>query len=847
MTTNTSATREEAKVDPVVAGNISAALGDLNLDEDGVETIDRNAADPSPGAAPNGNGPNHPHFNGGMPPNMFPGQPPMMNMGFMGYNQMMPPMPHQPGFFGPGDFQDNGNNNGNNNPLSMGNHPHPLMPGPMMFNQNGEMHAFGNPLPGMPNFVPNLDAAPTTTDPAGIIGTGPGGFNETLWPNSSRSQSNRADLSDEAASNVEFRRQTFHTISTTAGVVENVAGATVSTAETTAEVTGTLESTSTATAMGTMSAVGAKTRTKSTSVQRTDRDALFATPNTSELTKDKANKTTGNANADSNGTAEDEDAKRKDMSNPQTYAAAYPYGGPLLQHMNGDGQMMNGMPPSPFPGRYDFGAPFQPFSPIGAGMNGPIPHMSPSPVQMGPPGNENAVPNGNGSQDDGHMHMPPHGYPMMQNPHHPHGQNGSPPPWMYNGPPFNGIVPPMNGPHGNMNMMGNGNHNGNHHNGKGAGRGNGKNVHFHGKNKHGRGNYYGYNNSNNNNNGQYSQAKMEEAARFADATLDEFIGSIYSICKDQHGCRFLQKQLDTLGAEAADQIFAETKEHAVELMTDSFGNYLIQKLIEKITAEQKIELCGIAAPKFVEIALNPHGTRALQKLIECTNSDAEAKIVIDSLRDSVIELSKDLNGNHVIQKCLQTLEPENFQFIFDAICNDCVTIATHRHGCCVLQRCLDHGTKEQCNTLCDKLLTLIDRLTLDPFGNYVVQYIITKETDKNEYDYTYKIVHLIKLKIVELSVHKFGSNVIEKLLRTPVVAETLILELVNNKGEADIKILLNDSYGNYVLQTALDVAHNQNDSIHDKLSAMVAPLLVGPIRNTRHGKRIVAMLRLEEQ
>ena len=375
---------------------------------------------------------------------------------------------------------------------------------------------------------------------------------------------------------------------------------------------------------------------------------------------------------------------------------------------------------------------------------------------------------------------------------------------------------------------------------------------MHGKGR-GRGNYYGYNGNGHNNSGynnsrnnEYSQAKAEEAAKFVDASLEEFIGDIYSLCKDQHGCRFLQKQLDLLGKEAADSIFEEIKEHTVELMTDSFGNYLIQKLIEKITSEQKIELSEIAAPKFVEIALNPHGTRALQKLIECTNTDKEAQIVIDSLSDSVISLSKDLNGNHVIQKCLQTLKPEHFQFIFDAICDDCVTIATHRHGCCVLQRCLDFGTKEQCTMLCDKLLTFIDRLTLDPFGNYVVQYIISKETERNVFDYTYKIVHLVKSKIIELSVHKFGSNVIEKLLRTDVVAETLILELVNNKGEADIKILLNDSYGNYVLQTALDVSHNQNDSIHDKLSNMVSPLLVGPIRNTPHGKRIIAMLHLEE-
>ena len=168
-----------------------------------------------------------------------------------------------------------------------------------------------------------------------------------------------------------------------------------------------------------------------------------------------------------------------------------------------------------------------------------------------------------------------------------------------------------------------------------------------------------------------------------------------------------------------------------------------------------------------------------------------------------------------------------------------------RDRCCVLQRCLDHGTREQCDILCDKLLALVDKLTLDPFGNYVVQYIITKESEKNKYDYTHKIVHLLKPKAIELSIHKFGSNVIEKILKTPIVSEPMILEILNNGGEAGIQSLLNDSYGNYVLQTALDISHKQNDYLYKRLSEIVAPLLVGPIRNTPHGKRIIGMLHLD--
>lgn len=73
----------------------------------------------------------------------------------------------------------------------------------------------------------------------------------------------------------------------------------------------------------------------------------------------------------------------------------------------------------------------------------------------------------------------------------------------------------------------------------------------------------------------------------------------------------------------------------------------------------------------------------------------------------------------------------------------------------------------------------------------------------------------------------------------------MILEILNNGGETGIQSLLNDSYGNYVLQTALDISHKQNDNLYRRLSEIVAPLLVGPIRNTPHGKRIIGMLHLD--
>ncbi|XDT38512.1 Pumilio-family RNA binding repeat [Nakaseomyces glabratus] len=785
----TDKTQNQEKIDDkVVAETVNSALEQLHMDD--VESPEP----PATGDQPTQHAPTA--MQSTSPSHMFP--PPQM-YGFMPYSQMMH-MPHPQGFFHPPEFQENMPNPSGNGRI------------PTVFNNSNDASMF----PPLGASFPPLGVVPDGENSTGINDP----FvpsNDQLWNSSNLQASAAIDVAgntgavpedngskltekDAAPTAGAFRRQTFHAISTStisdSAISDGIPTSVNDLPEKNFET--------------------AKNRTQSISFDKAD-----STISEGKDTKDTEKGTNATA----------------DIQNvPVNYTAAYPYGGPPFQGSPVPGVGPHQIPHSgygvrsPFPGAFgDFGAPFQSFSPT---LGGPAPPMHPhspipmthSPIQIGPMPEfmKGMRPESGEGKKDENVAMIPQGFPVMQ-----HQQNGTPPPWMYGNPAFNGMMPHsagMNqGPQSQYPRSKDGmhdKHDKGHYNNRHRGRRNN--------------NYYNH---------EDRQRKMDNS-QYADATLDQFIGNIYSLCKDQHGCRFLQKQLDVLGKKASDAIFEETKEYTVELMTDSFGNYLIQKLLERVTDDQRVELAKIAAPKMVEISKDPHGTRALQKLIECISTKEEAEIVVKSLQPDTVLLSKDLNGNHVIQKCLQKLNPEDSQFIFDAAGNECGEIATHRHGCCVLQRCLDHGTKTQFKDLCEKLLKYIDMLTFDPFGNYVVQYIISKETERNDYDYTFKIVNQLKPRFTELSVHKFGSNVVEKVLRTPVVSETIINELIN-EGSAEVQALLNDSFGNYVLQTALDISRDTNPYMYKKLVDLVTPLLVGNIRNTPHGKRIMGILNIE--
>jgi hypothetical protein len=218
-----------------------------------------------------------------------------------------------------------------------------------------------------------------------------------------------------------------------------------------------------------------------------------------------------------------------------------------------------------------------------------------------------------------------------------------------------------------------------------------------------------------------------EFNRFAGTRLEDLQGEIPSLCKDQHGCRYLQKKLEEGVPEHRDMIFRETFGHFADLMTDPFGNYLCQKLLEFSTDEQRNVICESVAQDLVNISLNMHGTRAVQKMIDFLSTrrqtdhryNAQIHSIIVALSLHVVVLIKDLNGNHVIQKCLNKLAPEDNQFIYNAVAANCVEVATHRHGCCVLQRCIDHASELQRQQLVTEITYNALTLVQDPYGNYV--------------------------------------------------------------------------------------------------------------------------------
>ena len=303
-----------------------------------------------------------------------------------------------------------------------------------------------------------------------------------------------------------------------------------------------------------------------------------------------------------------------------------------------------------------------------------------------------------------------------------------------------------------------------------------------------------------------------------DMPFQKFSGCLFELSQSQKGCRFLQMIVTTRGKSICLQMLNELRSKISLLMVDPFGNYLFQKLVENLPCAYRLQILqdvvGTNPNALFQASLNLHGTRSVQKLVEvCSDDPDQSRILVTALSAHITKLSLDTNGNHVIQRFLRHMPGERSQFVHDTVLRDILIITRHRHGCCVFQRCIDAATDEQRKPLMDVIVHNAEKFIQDPFGNYVVQYVL----ERANADDVRMIASKLLGRLASLSMQKFSSNVVEKALQIAPgeVQQDMISELIDKKT---LRSLLRDQFGNYVMQRAL--LASPKEQVHDVVDAI---------------------------
>ncbi|KAI9350244.1 armadillo-type protein [Obelidium mucronatum] len=322
--------------------------------------------------------------------------------------------------------------------------------------------------------------------------------------------------------------------------------------------------------------------------------------------------------------------------------------------------------------------------------------------------------------------------------------------------------------------------------------------------------------------------------------LRDIVNHVVEFSGDQHGSRFIQQKLEMCSSDEKQLVFEEILPSALQLMTDVFGNYVIQKFFEYGNQGQKQLLARQMEGHVLALSLQMYGCRVVQKALEHVLPDQQASL-IKELSGNVLKCVKDQNGNHVIQKALERIQGEQIQFIIEAFHGQVYALATHPYGCRVIQRIFEHCGDDSGPQLTAyaPLIEELHRYTInliqDQYGNYVIQHVLERGKPADKAMITSKV----RGQVLQMSKHKFASNVVEKCVAfgSNQDRQLLIEEVISMRsdGTSALVAMMKDQFANYVVQKMLDVVDGEQKDI---LIMKIKPHLQS-LKKYTYGKHLI--------
>lgn len=329
------------------------------------------------------------------------------------------------------------------------------------------------------------------------------------------------------------------------------------------------------------------------------------------------------------------------------------------------------------------------------------------------------------------------------------------------------------------------------------------------------------------------EKKDEEDGPFNTPENKLLLSNLIVLAKEQTSCRYLQQIIDKNPKMGTVFFYPTIIKHITDLITNQFGNYLIQKLFSYINQNQLTDILNAIVPDFVQISTNFYGTRVLQKMIDCINNQYQMLSLLKIISTNISELLNDINASHIINKLLSLRQFYITSAIYEMVNRNFLTIALHKHGCCSIQKILENDlifTENIIVNILNNAMTLITH----QYGNYIIQFLIQS---KNQM-ITFRLITILIPNFGKLAKLKYSSTVLEKCFEfCDEQSKSFLYNVLYNKGI--LKSLIFDKFGNYVVQKAIDSAHDEKVKFY--LLRLIAPM-INDVKKENFGKQMCLKL-----
>ncbi|KAF7140967.1 hypothetical protein RHSIM_Rhsim06G0058800 [Rhododendron simsii] len=330
---------------------------------------------------------------------------------------------------------------------------------------------------------------------------------------------------------------------------------------------------------------------------------------------------------------------------------------------------------------------------------------------------------------------------------------------------------------------------------------------------------------------------LPQLTHFVDSlSLGDLRGQIFYLSKNAYGSHLLKKLIMKDPKEdEIEMVLSDKINHVSKLMRDRYGNYVIQEIFKVCNEKQRTRIMASltqSRSQFIKICHNQYGARAVLVLLDHISSQQQISLFMSALSPGAAALANDPNGHFIIRHCVQNFSADDNKCLINEMAIHCLKVATDPNGSRVLQSCLLLYQGEYRVRLFAEIIANALHLAQDRHGNFVVQLLL----ELGIAEVTENLLGQLGGSYLALSRKKFSSCVVERCLRKAgeEQASWIILELLTSPN---VCALLVDPFGNFVIQTALEVSQGV---IRRALFNLVQ-LNAHVMRSNLFGKRVLAL------
>lgn len=217
-----------------------------------------------------------------------------------------------------------------------------------------------------------------------------------------------------------------------------------------------------------------------------------------------------------------------------------------------------------------------------------------------------------------------------------------------------------------------------------------------------------------------------------------------------------------------------------------------------------------------ELAKSCQGSKVLQQFI-LSASQQEIEMIIMKIGDQLEELMLDPYANYMVKTLMQSCAPEQRYLLLQKIAPSMVKIACHKKGTHTLQVIVNMMSKEsEYKLVREAFKDCIVELSIDSYATHVIQKLIITIPAS---DIAFIFDPLVR-RFAHVARHSSGILVIKHLIKkvenVPELKKKIISVILDIFEE-----LIQDQYGNYTIQYALEHYPDDCDDILEKILVRV--------------------------